>query len=250
MGGSQRRQGRSWDGKTWTTLRIPNFDAGLETWDDLLSIVAWSDTDVWVPSRHGWIYRWNGTQWSKMKVPQPWPTTRLERIWGTGPDNLYVIASTLPPKGRRKELDQLRGDLYRLLHWNGSSWTTEMLSPGGTLDAIHGSGPNDVWVVGLSTATDPYQALTYHFDGTSWTHHALPSGSGFIRAVFATKPGEAWGVGDDSSWNTATSSLLYRWDGRRWSVLQTGAARGLFALFAPPGARPLVAGPRLLLRGK
>lgn len=54
-------------------------------------------------------------------------------------------------------------------HVNSSDeWTVVVDSPGAALMAVHGTSPEDVWMVGADDGSGP---LVLHFDGVSWTRH-------------------------------------------------------------------------------
>jgi hypothetical protein len=68
-----------------------------------------------------------------------------------------------------------------------TGWTRATGVPTTTLNAVHGTGPTDVWAVGLGT-------LILHFNGASWT----TSSSGVTQplyGVWAADPTTAWAVG-------------------------------------------------------
>lgn len=82
----------------------------------------------------------------------------------------------------------------------GPEWVRADSKTTRTLNAIHGSGPNDVWAVGEA-------GITTHWNGSEW--QLVDSG---IRTdlfdVFVLGPNEAWAVGN---------AQILRWDGSRWS---------------------------------
>jgi len=64
---------------------------------------------------------------------------------------------------------------------------------GTTSDAVElmdvsGTGPKDAWAVGTA-------GTILRWDGASWTAQASGT-TGYLRAVWASAPGEAWVVGD------------------------------------------------------
>src|SRR3954463_3386112 len=75
-----------------------------------------------------------------------------------------------------------------------------------TFDAVHGTGPNDIWVVGdLGTIA--------HFNGTAWSI-APPLTSAHLRAVAAASATDVWAFGD--------SGLALHFDGKAWSRVDIG----------------------------
>ena len=67
------------------------------------------------------------------------------------------------------------------------------------LNGITALAPNDLWAVGVYTATGTPHTLTVHGDGTSWTQ--VPSASpgdnyaNWLSAVDGVSAGGAWAVG-------------------------------------------------------
>ena len=58
------------------------------------------------------------------------------------------------------------------LHWDGSTWTGTPVVPGaGLLRDVVAIGPGNVWAAGtyFKAATQRYQTLVVHYDGTAWT---------------------------------------------------------------------------------
>jgi hypothetical protein len=106
----------------------------------------------------------------------------------------------------------------------------------GTFAAIGGISDNDLWAVGTSVdsgGTD--QALTEHWDGSSWTQVALspPGVSADLDAVAAITPMDVWTVGSYSDSTGVQHALIERWDGRTWTeakVPDPGASSSLAAL--------------------
>jgi hypothetical protein len=89
------------------------------------------------------------------------------------------------------------------------AWTRYPLSGPGAMNAIHGSGPDDVWAVGDSVIA--------HWDGTAWTEMRGPGLPSF-RAVHALGRDLAWAVSTDGVWH---------WNGKLWTpvFIPTGLLR-------------------------
>jgi hypothetical protein len=76
---------------------------------------------------------------------------------------------------------------------------TELTSP--NLEAIWGSGPNDVWAVG-------WFGTIMHWDGTTWTRFE----SGTQWPLFGI-----WGSGPNDVWAVGRYGTVLHWDGTTWS---------------------------------
>jgi hypothetical protein len=96
-----------------------------------------------------------------------------------------------------------------LLHWNGTAWSVGGPSfPGTTLTDIVMASPTDGWVTGYVYNTNPNTPVLYHYDGTTWTAASAPPGAGRLWRMAAPAVGEAWAVGEDSSYVAHLYHLL------------------------------------------
>jgi hypothetical protein len=78
--------------------------------------------------------------------------------------------------------------------------------------AMSGSGPDDAWDVGFTTAPDGgSEVLSAHWDGTAWNQVPIAGGS-FLEDVWDRAPNDVWAVGSLGS----TGAILH-WDGTSWS---------------------------------
>jgi len=141
-------------------------------------------------------------------------------------------------------------------HWNGTSWsmsagTSLPAGASGQLNAIGGSGPDDLWAVGLTLSADQSQEslLLEHFNGTQWQNVAFPAqASGcdpglsdcFLdpTAVAASSPGNAWLAGNVSQPN-ATQHLLAHWNGTGWKLATVPCLEGTATAACDPAGTDL-----------
>jgi hypothetical protein len=121
-------------------------------------------------------------------------------------------------------------------HWDGRLWATVEAPNTGTtgnvLQAVHGSGPDDLWAVGsVSSGTGPQPAIL-HWDGTVWSALTAPSllGGAALSGVVAISPTDAWAVGyrGDASIGSERALILH-WDGTAWTdaPAQVGGGKSL-----------------------
>jgi hypothetical protein len=85
------------------------------------------------------------------------------------------------------------------------------------LYGVAGSGPNDVWAVGLAVALDAsHKGLIEHWDGSAWTlvSSPQPGGHNVLNGVDALSSADAWAVGSSDG-----APLAEHWDGALWSVV-------------------------------
>jgi hypothetical protein len=117
-------------------------------------------------------------------------------------------------------VNQEGGVQYPLaMHWDGASWSiVDVPASYGHqgLLAVGGSGPDDVWAMGLS-----HQAL--HWDGTSWTLVPMADpGSAFwhVESISSIAADDAWAVGNMTNGTGSSGTPLTEyWDGSSWSIV-------------------------------
>lgn len=175
------------DGTDWTAM-----SSG--TTSDLLSVWAWSSSDVWVGSTSGTILHFNGASWSQIIADIP----RVDSIWGSSASNVYFVGST------------------QVLRWNGSSLSA-VISFGGTLLSVSGTGPNDVWVTGEVTNL-------HRYNGTAWANSASSVGNS-MWAILAIATNDVWA----SSMVPGRDTSHY--NGSRWITIKTSPLASTGALF-------------------
>ncbi len=142
------------DGEHWTNHQL--------TGDPMLrGVFTLAPDDVWAVGTFGALWHFDGSDWTLFTEAA---SLHLTGIWGTSPTNLYACGFWPG--------DFLNGYNSEgvILHWDGTVWTEvvwQAENTSTTFLAIHGSGPQDVWVTGSL-------GQVWHFDGTSWEKLALP----------------------------------------------------------------------------
>lgn len=95
------------------------------------------------------------------------------------------------------------------------------------VEAIGGSGPQDMWAVGHGPDAMPD---ILHFDGHTWTSHRgrfRPDMQYHLTGVASTGPNDAWVIG---AWGT-----VLHWDGKRWIEIDKPSYVDLVEVTATPG---------------
>lgn len=95
------------------------------------------------------------------------------------------------------------------------------------LNAVAAAASNDVWAVGYYTSSnggDPYQTLTAHWNGISWSISPSqnPSnwGGNFLNGVDVISVSDAWAVGDYNNTSAdAFQTLIEQWNGTNWTTV-------------------------------
>lgn len=188
---------------------------------------------------------------------------RFSGIWGSAANDIRATTTA--------------GDVF---HYDGTSWKCEQRL-GGLVDSISGCAADDVWAVGPAGAV-------YRYDGTGWYSLAsgitadlsrvFCSGAGdvwFIGAqgkqLYHSKGGllrtrrlslpaditryqlsGIWGTSRSNLWlageKNQQRNLLLRWNGTRWSIVDTGiTAGGLFDVRGTSAADIWAVGRRVML---
>jgi len=120
-----------WNGTSWNQV-----DTGAGP-TEIVDIWGLSPTDVYAVGSLGHILHYNGTTWTQMDSGV---VTRLEAIWGTAANDLFVIG----------------GDT--LLHYDGANWTPVRDA---TLDSMHGIVGKGPHIFGVGTAGGSELLLRY-----------------------------------------------------------------------------------------
>ncbi len=148
--------------------------------------------------------------WVKEPSGTPPTLATLTSVWGTSVDDVWAAGtlygspvSAVPPPPLASAI---------LLHRSTGAWTiVSPAVPGATLRAVTGTGPTDVWAVGLtlgapSPSASPVAApgaAIFHFDGAVWTQDstlaqaATTAGvsTGELLGVYAASPTDVTVVG-------------------------------------------------------
>ena len=195
--------------------------------DDLLSIAAFSATNVFAIDLLGDIYRWNGTTWT-LSLSN---SADYQALHGSSATNVIAVGTN--------------GAIAR---WNGTAWSTMTSGTAQTLNAVWVESPTVAWAAGnngtllqLTTntwsteATNSTQTLNGVWGGDNvvyavgantevlrrtaglWTRVTVPS-TELLYSVHGNSAADVVIVG--------TNGTLLRWNGMAWSVLGVGGLSG------------------------
>lgn len=240
--GGDARQAYHRVGGSWTRLELPLTTWGEDAPNNLADVWGTAAGDVWAVTDLGYTYRYDGTAWSI--VPELGAGVHLA-VWTAARDDVWVVEDAV------------------VRHLTPSGWTTVPGCCGGA-GSIHGSGPNDVWIVGNGvfhwdgTLTSPMSPVgdlravwvfaaddvwtaapggLHHFDGSGWTPHPQPG----VTLV------SLWGAATDDLWAGGTAGELLHWDGLEWTAMPDRAhpVMDLFGegSFRSPDAPPEITNP-------
>jgi hypothetical protein len=161
--------------------------------------------DIFAVGYAGTVIHYDGTGWSPL--PQKLHTGFLAGVWGEGPAGDVIAVGH-------------RGAVLRYDR-SSKSWSKKTIDTTGGLNAIWGSGANDLHVAGWYRVTGNLRSLwvVHHFDGSSWTRALEGYGqdTGWDRhffGIFGSGPGHVVAVG---SGNSAS------YDGGAWTTYRDDA---------------------------
>ncbi len=207
---------------------------------DLLDVWSSSESNAWAVGEFGFIYRWNGSTWTRQTTPT---TATINSVWAASATDAFA-----------------GGDNGVMLRYNGSTWTSMSLPVSTSVYSIWGSSGNNVFAVtaagqvlrfngtswSISTsvnealwsvygvsANEVYatgeQGRAMRFNGTGWT--TLPSASsGILAGVWSAGSNNIMTVGADAS---GASGIALRYDGASWAAQPTGTSRVLTSAWGP-----------------
>lgn len=214
-----------WDGSLWNQVPSPS-QAGSSY---LKAVSVLSANDAWAVGHYQaetraetFIVHWDGTQWSS--VPSPNAEERpnfLTSVVAISTDDVWAV-------GHFYKASVFRYNTLTM-HWDGTIWSI-VSSPNGNpfaenlLNDITAVSANDVWAVGQFHPNDgpAEEALTLHWNGTSWSVVATPKAPEFGRTlndVAAVSTNDVWAVGfiDGDPNHFEFDALILHWDGTAWT---------------------------------
>lgn len=159
---------------------------------------SWSSgpQEMWVVGIGQWgdnVQRFDGSTFSRVPSGTFFGPSWILDVWGSSPSDIYFAAE---------------GSSFK---WNGTSFST--LSVNASFQAIHGTGPSDVWAVsgtGGSTSVPPHPSNgIWHFDGQTWTQ---PVHDGvWWSTIHAVSANDVWAGGGGGT--------IKHWNGHAWTTL-------------------------------
>ncbi|MBX3159810.1 MAG: hypothetical protein KF773_27820 [Deltaproteobacteria bacterium] len=208
------------------------------TTQTLKGVWGTSATNVWAVGFGGTALRFDGTTWTPVSVGT---TTNLQAVWMSSASDIWIAGpSTI---------------------WRSTNGGTSFTATGkaGSLFAISGTGPNDVWVTGEN-------ANVYHWANNTWTTVKPTTSTTTYYAVLALATNNVWVTDfypgketlryNGSTWTAATTSIFNggmsalsasdvwavgatkvgRWNGSAWTVTAPlGTSSSLWSVATAPG---------------
>lgn len=220
----------------WQKINSPNVGSVSTVKNELLSVAAVSETDVWAvgwaqdPDGPSWLKRtliqhFDGSLWSIVPSPNP-PgdvISKLHSVSAGSADDVWAVGSSHNGSAPARTLIQ---------HWDGTRWSiVPSPSPDSQLNELYGVAAlsaNNAWAVGYrggSQNSTPLETLILHWDGTSWRQvpsPSVPSGANQLSGITAISANDIWAVG-----SAGGAPLAMNWNGSEWRVIPIQVGGGL-----------------------
>jgi hypothetical protein len=111
------------------------------------------------------------------------------------------------------------GEAGTLLHWNGAtimSVTLPDTPPFAAISDIHGSAPDDIWLLG-STGLAAGESFASHFDGSAWSPaEILPQSAVGGGRIWRVSPTDVWALTMPAPRDYA-QEFIWHFDGNAWT---------------------------------
>jgi hypothetical protein len=185
-----------WNGTAWAVVATP--DAGI-----LFGVTCTTTSDCWAVGNSGGqtlSEHWNGTAWSTVVTPNAGP---LDGVTCTTSSDCWAVGN--------------RAGQSLAEHWDGTAWSIVATPDTSSLQ-------NDLFGVACTTSSDcsavgfagdgagVQQSLAEHWNGTTWSIVATPTGNSVLLGVACLATSDCWAVG-------AGDSGIEHWDGTAWSIV-------------------------------
>lgn len=223
-----------WDGSAWSETDLPA-TGHLGTFPEAAGVDAAPNGDVWVVGNVTTTYptynlplvlRWRDGSWDYVETV----TLRPQNTYPFGPRGgfAYEVDAITPDDVWAVGLAAGFGDaaatsLPMAIHWDGSTWTDvdvpRVANRHHELSDLVAISTDDVWAVGnYRNEPGPFHAITYHWDGNTWTHIHSPIedvADSDLEDIVATGPNDVWAIGAGPN-----GVLVQHWDGSQWNLVQ------------------------------
>ena len=233
----------------WQRVFSPNVSGTTAVTNQLLSVAAVSENDVWAV---GWaqdpngppyvkrtlIQHFDGGTWNIVPSPNPVNDTQtvLHSVSAASAHDVWAVGTTHNGNFPSRTLIQ---------HWDGAQWSiVSSPNPDDQVNELRGVAAlsaSDVWAVGYSFGTQSesnIDTLILHWDGVSWSEVAAPPNvigvANQLFGIAAISTDDIWAVG-----SAGGAPISMHWNGSAWTTVPVRGHGGLIGenLVAVSGAR-------------
>ncbi|HKO62411.1 MAG TPA: fibronectin type III domain-containing protein [Pyrinomonadaceae bacterium] len=222
---------------SWQRTFSPNISGATAVTNQLLSVAAVSENDVWAvgwaqdPNGPPYFKRplaqhFDGGTWNIVPSPNPANDTQsvLHSVSATSANDVWAVGVTHNGSFPARTLIQ---------HWDGTEWRiVPSPNPDDQVNELHGVAAlsaNDVWAVGFSFGSQSesnIDTLILHWDGVSWSEVATPNNvlgvANQLFGIAAISTNDIWAVG-----SAGGEAISMHWNGSAWSTVPLPQDAGL-----------------------
>ena len=162
------------------------------------------------------VLRLDDTVWDSMLeikslYARPDPYLRLSDVWADDSGEVFAVGSSY----------FVGGNAYRtaVYHFDGTTWKEIGPFSGGSMYAVWGSSPTDVFMGGSG-------GNIFHYDGAGWTLVDTVT-SYAIRGIWGRSGSDVFAVGDEGT--------ILHYDGSAWSHMASDTTMALLGINGLPG---------------
>lgn len=207
---------------------------------DLLDVWTVAADNAFAVGEFGFVYRWNGSTWTKVTVPTQ---ATLTSVWATNTGEGFIggetgtmlrligsswVQMSFPSVSTVSALWGTNGgNVYattkagEILRFNGSVWTV-LSTAAAPLWAVYGASATDVYAAGENGSV-------LRLNGAVLTTLPSPS-TGTLAGIWLTGATNVFTAGANAA---GTAGIAHRYNGTAWTSLQPGATPALTALWGP-----------------
>lgn len=217
-----------WNGITWSIVPSPNTSSTSS--NILYDVACVSASDCWavgyaagVSAFQTLTMHWNGASWTIVSSPSTAAVQNnfLNDVTCVSATECWAVGFYDP------------GSPYQTLveRWDGSSWTI-LASPNTDLgqdNRLYGvtcATAGECWAVGRHTLPSGFtQNLIERWDGSAWTiadaANTSDTQGNYLWSIACATATECWAVGSFSEGFGTARSLITRWDGTSWTIVES-----------------------------
>ena len=223
-----------WDGTGWAIVDSPNTSATQDNYLFSVTCVP-AAADCWAVGHYlndatgsyqALIEHWDGDLWTIGLAPSP-SITQSSGLFGV------TCVSTSDCWAVGQSFNDISGVYQALIeHWDGISWTIVISSnsdftQANGLFAITCGSASDCWAVGHYFNTEGVaQTLIERWDGNSWAIVSSPGTgtsqpNGLVAVTCVPAAADCWVVGYYYNAEDIAQTLIERWDGAAWAIVDS-----------------------------
>jgi hypothetical protein len=143
-----------YDGSSWQLMASVNANSLRRAWGSSATNIYAVGANYTPAQTEAAVWKYDGASWKF--VPSDTEGMRWD-VWGSGPNNVFTVGDVLG-KGL-------------ISNYNGTDWTTMLVTLTPTLQGVWGSSENDIFAVGGGARNGfccSGEGTILHFDGSAW----------------------------------------------------------------------------------